>query len=166
MSEQASPFFPNTNIQYAWLERKANELLEKAIYNNGCFDCHLAPNAKGYCYVTFGRAIRLRVHRLICMVVIKRPLRDEELALHDYDNRRCIHPDHIFDGSALDNTADMIAKGRAKFVQPRTDHVHKENIIRLHNEGLNRFQIADRLLISPNTVWNYLSPKGANYVGE
>lgn len=34
--------------------------------------------------------------------------------LHRCDNRRCVRPDHLFLGTALDNTEDMARKGRAK----------------------------------------------------
>lgn len=34
--------------------------------------------------------------------------------LHKCDNRKCVRPDHLFLGTAKDNTADMINKGRAR----------------------------------------------------
>lgn len=40
-----------------------------------------------------------------------RPLR---CVLHRCDNRRCVRPEHLFEGSLADNVADMIAKGRAR----------------------------------------------------
>jgi hypothetical protein len=40
--------------------------------------------------------------------------------LHRCDNRACIRPDHLFLGTAADNTADMMAKGR--HVAPKKDY--------------------------------------------
>ena len=45
--------------------------------------------------------------------------RDEQLApgnfvCHRCDNKRCVRPSHLFQGSAADNTRDMIVKGRGK----------------------------------------------------
>ena len=159
-----SPFLPGTKIQYAELVDIAVDLIMKGSFNGKCLECHLEPNAKGYCYVSVGgrNGLRIRAHRLIYMVAHETTAEDI-MVLHSCDNRRCILDDHLFAGTALDNTIDMIQKGRAKFVQPRTDHRWREDIMRLYEDGLNRFQIAEKLGISPNTVWNYLSPKGPYY---
>lgn len=35
--------------------------------------------------------------------------------LHHCDNPRCVRPDHLFIGTPLNNTRDMIRKGRARY---------------------------------------------------
>lgn len=45
--------------------------------------------------------------------------------LHRCDNRRCINPDHLFLGTALDNMRDREAKGRANRVHGERHHAAK-----------------------------------------
>ena len=148
-----------------WMKQKVDWLLENAIPEGDCLICHLVPNLKGYCNVSFGRQIKWRAHRLVCHVV-NGPIESDILVRHTCDTRSCINPAHLITGSAQDNTNDMITRGRAKLVNPRCDNIYRDDIIRLYKEGLSRQEIAQQLLISANTVWNYISPKGANYVGS
>lgn len=149
----------------AWRKEKAKWLIENAIPKGECLICHLAPNAKGYCPISFGRKIKERAHRVVFFA--DNPEQDRSLmVLHSCDTRNCINPKHLFLGTSQDNTDDMVNKGRAKFVQPRTDHAHRDRILQLRAEGLSKHEIAQRLYISPSTVWNYISPRGPYYVGD
>lgn len=158
----ASPFLPNTYIQFAQVKEKVDWLLKSGIRDGECLICHLAPNAKGYCPVSFGRAVKTRAHRIVYFVC--NPIEDQsQMVLHKCDRRNCIEPNHLFAGTARDNTDDMIAKGRDKFVQPRRQSVYKEKILKLHQQGFSRKEIATKLYISESTVWNHISEKGPCY---
>lgn len=154
-----SPFLPGTNITYRAAEYKADWLLRSAYENDECLICHLEPNQKGYSNVSFGRKNRMRAHRLVYLV--RHPNTDPDMIImHTCDVRSCINPNHLVAGTPKENTADMISKGRDKFIQPRTDHAHRNDIIKLRNEGRSDDEIAFLLGISKSTVWNYTSLKG------
>jgi hypothetical protein len=84
---------------------------------SACWEWKLADSGKGYGSVTVGgRAGRAYgAHRVAFCVangfVIQR-LPSSLMVCHACDNRRCCNPEHLFLGEAVDNTHDMIRKGR------------------------------------------------------
>ena len=152
-----SPFLPGTNIQFARIEERAKDLISKAIKVGNCWECHLARNYKGYCCASVGRALKMGAHKIVLFVI--EPINDPELlALHECDNRSCIRPDHLFWGTAQDNTDDMIAKGR-KVDDPTVGKRRREataaRIRPLWEQGLSNAEISARLNLSHTTVWTY-----------
>lgn len=160
-----SPFLPGTHIQLEEAEEIVCDLLMKATVVGECLECHYAPITSGYCYISLGgrQGPKPRVHRLVYGVVCGRMPTEDILVLHECDNRRCINPAHLFGGTYQDNTDDMIAKGRKvddPDVGKRRRALTWMLIKPLHEQGLNRHVIADRLGISASTVWNYISESG------
>ena len=81
------------------------------IDGSGCWVWRGARNTSGYGHRTRnGRVVN--VHREMLERKLGRPLDVNELACHSCDNPPCVNPNHLFAGSASDNTRDMDAKGR------------------------------------------------------
>lgn len=138
---------------------KVEELFLKAFGEGDCLICHLAPNARGYSPVSIGGrgGIKYRTHRLV-WEEINGPIPEGILVCHSCDNRRCINPDHLFLGTAKDNTQDMMKKDRHKYV-PNIKIVSKEQVEKmqdLRNSGLTLHEIATHFDISHETVRKYL----------
>jgi hypothetical protein len=131
---------------------------------NGCLECHLKPNKAGYSPIQVGGrgGIKWRVHRLVYSVK-KGEVPRHLMVLHSCDNRRCIELNHLFIGTAKDNTQDMMNKGRHKYITPNNQKIDPQRIYNLYNKGYDRFDIAGALDISPTTVWNYISNRGPYY---
>lgn len=79
--------------------------------NSGCY-LWTAAISGGYGKANY-RGHRDLAHRMSYFFA-KGPIPQGLFVCHHCDNPPCINPDHLFLGTALDNAADMIRKGRSR----------------------------------------------------
>src|SRR4051812_8416666 len=97
----------------------AAQMLEKVLVDiveneRGCLISNRGKDKKGYARIGFGGrgAGTMLAHRFVYeMVKGKVPL-DRPFVLHTCDTPSCINPDHLYAGTAAQNTADMMRKKR------------------------------------------------------
>ena len=91
----------------------AHTIFERCIVDpvTGCWVWQLATNNHGYPAMTYQRH-QVRPRRTMLELKLGRPL--EGYACHICDNRRCVNPDHLYEGDAKTNIADAVSRGRAK----------------------------------------------------
>ena len=77
------------------------------------------------------------------------------LCLHRCDNPACVRPDHLFLGTAADNTHDMMAKGRHGWMAYPPSI--REAVRDRYAEGrMTQRQIAQEFGVSKGSVSNWL----------
>ena len=78
-----------------------------------CWEWQGSRHLDGYGRLSvYGRAVPQNAHR-VAWELTYGPVPPRLFVLHRCDNPPCVNPSHLFLGTAKDNTADMVAKGRA-----------------------------------------------------
>ena len=121
----------------------------------GCLICHLTPNAKGYIPVQVGGrgGKKWRANRFV-LHMTKGSIPDALGALHTCDNRQCIEPEHLYAGTPLQNSSDMVDRNRqARLGRPPIHEATLLETTELYKSGMSYAQIAHyQGLAGPSSV--------------
>lgn len=151
------------NLQFLPIESLAIKRLMLNMQTNekGCWIPSMVPNAKGYCYISIGgrKGTHVRIHRFMWERfngLVPKGL----FVLHKQicTNRVCCNPEHLYLGTAAQNTRDMLDQNRQSNGNIRkvsaSDVTEMEALELL---GYSNVKIAKELNISHETVRVYLN---------
>lgn len=91
-------------------------------FDTGCWEWTGGRTAAGYGRIAHGRRLTLGeglAHRLSARVFLGLELGDPRLVLHSCDNPPCFNYAHLRMGTAADNAADIVARGRRPTMQSK-----------------------------------------------
>lgn len=128
-------------------------LARRKITPSGCWLYTGVIDRYGYGCIGEGRRSQLKAHRASYVAFVGE-IPPGKWVLHKCDIPSCINPAHLFIGTAKDNTADMIKKGRRPVLKGENhpmsvlSDAEVRSIKRLRAKGLTLTNIADRFGIS------------------
>ena len=79
--------------------------------NGGCWNWRSGKSKKGYGYFSV-KPFNLQSHRVAWAISNPTNPSSGLMVMHKCDNPPCCNPDHLFIGTAQDNSDDMMSKGR------------------------------------------------------
>jgi hypothetical protein len=123
---------------------------------NGCWEWSGSVTTVGYGQIKIPKARRqMPAHRL-SYLIHRGQIPQGQYVLHKCDNRICVNPDHLFVGTMLDNSHDMVRKNRHCFGERQGAHKLSEadarKILELIKSGMKQVRIAQMMGIGPMQV--------------
>src|SRR5207302_3908832 len=113
---------------------------------SGCWIWVGAESSDGY-GLTHVDGKEVRAHRL-AWTLVRGPIPDGLSVCHRCDVPPCVNPEHLFLGTAQDNTDDMVAKGRQVVQPPKLTPDQARELRTLVAAGWTHRALAERFGIS------------------
>ena len=131
-----------------WIEKQFNRMVIK---KDGCWDWRGFIRPDGYTRVKFGsRKTSVGGHVVSWMIKHKRIIKKGECILHKCDNRKCCNPKHVYLGTHLENSIDMLNRNRHPLIKLNVGKV--KNIKNLIAIGVPLTKIAKKFNVHWATI--------------
>jgi hypothetical protein len=120
----------------------------------GCWLWIAGRFAQGYALIAVHRQAK-KAHR-IAWELFRGPIPPGMLVCHTCDIMHCVNPEHLFLGTHLDNTRDMIAKGRHRFGMagernPRAK-LTLDQVREIRSSSENQYVLAERYGVTQSNI--------------
>jgi len=141
------------------------EILRTNFTANGeCWEWKGGIGTHGYGLITFDGRQHM-THRLALEIKLGRALMAGFESCHTCDNRKCINPAHLFEGTRKDNLEDMTRKGR----RGTTGLFTKDQVLEIRSYRGCRgvyAHLAKKFNTTVSVVWNVINRKTYKTVSE
>jgi hypothetical protein len=124
--------------------------------STGCWEWKGAKDRKGYASLSIDGK-QVKAHRQSYMQLVG-PIPEGMMICHKCDNPSCINPEHLFAGTALDNSRDCISKGRQKPIGEKsfTAKLTDSEVLRIRKElasGAQKKHLGKKFGVSARAIF-------------
>ena len=143
---------------------------EKVKKTNDCWIWIGAIDDRGYGSIGVNGRTR-RAHRL-SYEMLNGAIPKGLFVCHKCDNKKCVNPNHLFLGTAKDNTMDMIKKGRAKHAigeNAGRSKLTKEQVTQIrkrYKKGESTRKLASHYPVSHTQIWEIVTYRHWKWLKE
>jgi hypothetical protein len=133
------------------------KILDNIEIINECWIWKGSKNIKGYGNLRDGKKTKL-AHRA-SYEVFKGNIMHELCVLHTCDNRSCVNPDHLWQGTHEDNAKDRQKKDRSadrkgeKHGRSKLDENQVGEILKMLEKGMTQREIAKKYDVDQSTIY-------------
>lgn len=140
VSIRNSEYIAINNNKLAWQIRKYKTLNDRANYylnnsisiENNCKILQiLKTNKQGYYNISFNNTSYI-LHRVLLSIKLNKPYEELNITRHTCNNKNCINPDHLEEGSSRDNSLDAESYSKS-FKLSRIDVITIKNSMKDHD---------------------------------
>lgn len=128
--------------------------------NGGCWIWKRGLSSDGYGKFSFKRnqkTITCRAHRLSFFFTYKR-IDSNLLICHICDNKVCVNPNHLFEGTVKDNALDAKAKGKLFSSKgEQLSNLTETQVLNIRQRianGESQMELSRELKIGKNAIWH------------
>jgi hypothetical protein len=144
------------------------QLEEKSMQIPFC-GCHIWTGSltpRGYGKLSFDNATLL-AHRVSWEVSNNTRVPDGMYVCHRCDVPSCINPDHLFVGTARQNSADMVSKGRScRGAKQSRSKLYDHSVRHIRRTDIGTKYLSEMYEVSITTIKHIRSGKGWQHVKE
>ena len=144
------------------LERAKKSFEKRVIKKDGCWNWNGSFDKDGYSKMTVKTNMGFNRAHITSWKIHNGKIPEGLCVLHKCDNPSCTNPEHLFLGTAKDNTQDMIKKGRDGFniwnqlgslnPQSKLDENKVKEIKKMIQKGLKSLEISLKFNVSRRTI--------------
>jgi len=168
--ENAKRNFPPITDPKELLRRMTMSFEKYVIKKEGCWGWNASILKDGYPQIGSGRKLGISKGHRASWVIHKGAIPEGFSVLHKCDNRICTNPDHLFLGKPIENSRDMVYKGRQpKGAKNGSAKLTNEDVLEirdLSNKGVGSSFLSEKFSVSRHSIWKVKTHKTWTHVKD